>query len=71
MRSNWLSGFVKGKADVLVRGGVIDRAATLRHDVSQDDLAEALRLQKIERVEDVGLATFERGGKISAIPRGN
>lgn len=69
MRSNWLSHFVKGEADVLVRNGVIDRQAMLRHDVSQDDLDEALRLQKIECIEDAGLVTFERGGKVSAIAR--
>lgn len=34
MRSNWLSGFVNGKAIVQVRDGVIDRAPMLCHDVS-------------------------------------
>lgn len=69
MRSNWLSGFIKGKADVLARDGVVNREAMLRHEASEEDLAEALRMQKVERVEDTRLVTFERGGKISVLPK--
>lgn len=69
MRSNWLSGFVKGKADVLARDGVIDPNAMRRHDVSEEDLHEALRMQKIPGLDGAALVTFERGGKISVVPR--
>jgi uncharacterized membrane protein YcaP (DUF421 family) len=69
IRSNWLASFVKGKPDVLVREGKVDHNAMRRHDVSDEDLSEALRMQKIERIEDAKLVTFERGGKISVVPR--
>ncbi|WP_206239969.1 DUF421 domain-containing protein [Novosphingobium terrae] len=69
MRSNWLALFVKGRADVLARDGHVDQAMMRRHDVSPEDLAEALRMQGIDDVKKARLVTFERGGKITAIPR--
>lgn len=69
MRSNFFARFIKGKPDVLARDGVIDQHAMLRHDVSEEDLAEALRLQNVENLADTRLVTFERGGKVSVIAR--
>jgi uncharacterized membrane protein YcaP (DUF421 family) len=40
-----------------------------RHDVSPEDLAEALRMQGIDDVIMSRLVTFERGGNITAIPK--
>jgi uncharacterized membrane protein YcaP (DUF421 family) len=34
----------------------------------QADLVEGLRMEQVERVEDVRLATLEAGGKISVVP---
>ena len=41
----------------------------LRHEASEEDLAAALRMQQVEPVEDTRLVTFERGGKISVLPK--
>lgn len=68
-RFNWLALFVKGRPSVLVRDGVMNRAAMRANDISKDDLIEGLRIGGIERVEDAALVTFERGGKISVLPR--
>lgn len=40
-----------------------------RHDVSSKDVEEALRIQRLEGPDLARLVTFERGGKISVIPR--
>ncbi len=55
MRSNWISGFVKGKVNVLVRNGIIDHTAMRRHDASPEDIDEALRIQRLERPDQARL----------------
>ena len=39
-----------------------------RHAIGQADLIEGLRMEQVERIEDVRLATLEAGGKISVVP---
>lgn len=69
VRSNPLARFVKGRPAILVRDGMADRAAMLRYNISDEDLLEGLRMEQVRRLEDVELATMERGGKISVVPR--
>jgi uncharacterized membrane protein YcaP (DUF421 family) len=69
VRRNFLSSLIKSDPTVLVRDGVVDDAALARHGMSSDDLLEALRLQHVEDVREVRLATLERGGEISVLPR--
>jgi uncharacterized membrane protein YcaP (DUF421 family) len=61
--------WLKSLPVVLVRDGLADARAMGRHGITEDDLQEGLRLQRLERMEDVHLATMERGGRISVIPR--
>ncbi len=61
--------WLKSVPVVLVRDGLADGNAMGRHGITEDDLKEGLRLQRLERVEDVRLATMERGGRISVIPK--
>jgi len=60
--------WLKSLPVVLVRDGVADDRAMARHGITPD-LKEGLRLQQLERVEDARLATMERGGRISVIPK--
>jgi uncharacterized membrane protein YcaP (DUF421 family) len=69
VHSNLLARFIKGRPVQLVRDGKIDRAALRSNHLSEDDLTEGLRMEQAARVEDVALATFERGGKISVVPK--
>jgi len=69
VHSNLLARFIKGRPVALVRDGKIDRAALRSNHLSDDDLIEALRMEQTVLVEDVALATFERGGKISVVPK--
>ncbi len=63
-----LARLLKSAPVVLVRDGVADPAALRRHEIGQADLAEGLRMEQVDRIEDVRLATLEAGGKISVIP---
>ncbi|MGZ6039375.1 MAG: DUF421 domain-containing protein [Phenylobacterium sp.] len=69
LRWNGLARLVKARPTVLVRDGVRDEAAMGRHGIGDVDLLEGLRLEQIEGVEDVHLATLEANGRISVVPR--
>jgi uncharacterized membrane protein YcaP (DUF421 family) len=69
LHSNLLALFIKGRSVVLVRDCAPDMQAMRRYDVSDADLIEGLRMCQLARVEDAALVAFERGGKISVIPR--
>lgn len=61
---------LKGAPVVLVRDGVMDTRKMHRHGISEADLAEGLRMEQYEKLQDIRLATLEGGGKISIIPKG-
>jgi uncharacterized membrane protein YcaP (DUF421 family) len=63
-----LSRLLKSHCTVLVRDGVADGKALWREGISEPDLLQALRLQQLESIDQVRLATLERGGRISVIP---
>ncbi len=67
-RSDLVGFFLKGGETVLVREGHQDAAAMRSVGVSHRDLREALRTEKIDRIDKVALATLERSGHISVIP---
>jgi uncharacterized membrane protein YcaP (DUF421 family) len=64
-----LSRLMKGAPVILVRDGVANQAAMRRHAIGEADLLEGLRIEQLDRIEDVRLATLEAGGKISVVPR--
>jgi uncharacterized membrane protein YcaP (DUF421 family) len=67
-RFHWVGYVLKGADIALVREGRADRAAMRRVGVSEQDLHEAIRAERTERLDDVKLATLERSGHISVIP---
>ncbi|QKS01202.1 DUF421 domain-containing protein [Sphingomonas sp. CL5.1] len=54
---------------MLIRDGKVFRKAMLRHGISEQDLMEGLRMEQVDKIGDVALATMERGGKISVVPK--
>ena len=68
-RVPWFSRVVKGRTTELVTAGSIERAALLRHDLSEEDLREDLRLAGADDIADVRRATLERNGKISVVKK--
>jgi uncharacterized membrane protein YcaP (DUF421 family) len=67
IRWSWLAKVMKAEPVVLVRGGVRDHAAMVRHGIGEVDLLEGLRLEQAERPEDAHLATLENSGRISVV----
>jgi uncharacterized membrane protein YcaP (DUF421 family) len=69
LRWSPLARLMKSAPVTLVRDGVADEAAMRRHAIGRADLAEGLRMEQVDGIEAVGLATLEAGGKISVVPR--
>jgi uncharacterized membrane protein YcaP (DUF421 family) len=63
-----LARVLKGDPTVLVRDGVMDPKAMHWHGISEADLAEGMRIEQMEKLQDIHLATLEGGGKISIVP---
>ena len=60
----------KGTYQVLVRDGVIDWDEMHRHDISEADLKQEMRLNgHVDNTADIALATLERNGRISVIAK--
>jgi uncharacterized membrane protein YcaP (DUF421 family) len=69
-RSPGLARWVEGDAVPIVRDGEPLAKPMRHHVISRQDVSEALRLEgKRLNLEDVKLASLERSGNISVIPR--
>ena len=66
LSASW-SRLVEGPCVELGRGGQLDRSAALRENVTDADLAEALRTSRIERLENAELIILEPSGRINVI----
>lgn len=67
---HWISVAIKGTRIPLIRDGKVLHDGVRRAQISEEDLAEALRLQiQDEDVSKVAIAYMERSGEISVIPR--
>ena len=68
-RWGWVGFLVKGRADVLVKDGELNRTLMRVHKISEHDLMEEARLNgQVEEVTDIRLATIERNGQVSVVP---
>ncbi len=68
-RYEWFGFLVKGKPDVLVQQGKLNRTTMRANKISEHDLLEEARLNG--NVDDIGKirkATIERSGQVSIIP---
>jgi uncharacterized membrane protein YcaP (DUF421 family) len=69
-RVHWISVAVKGRRIPLIRDGKVLEDGKRRAHITDDDLAEALRLQiHDDEPSRVAAAYMERSGDISVIPR--
>lgn len=70
LRLHWLSAGLKGTRIELMRDGKVLPEGMRRANITDDDLAEALRLQiHDDDLSRIGRAYMERSGSISVIPR--
>lgn len=60
---------VEGEPVVLARDGRLFRQVLRRELVSDEDFAEALRMNSVEGIGDVHLALLETNGHITVVPR--
>jgi uncharacterized membrane protein YcaP (DUF421 family) len=64
----WTNNCLKGHSQVLLENARIDSAAMRKHNIGEDDLREALRLNGLSDYAEAKRATLERSGEISVIP---
>ncbi len=64
-----LGHLLKGMPMTVIEDGRINEREMARHGISEADLLEGLRQEQVAKPEDVALATLERSGQISVIPR--
>ncbi|HEY8003636.1 MAG TPA: YetF domain-containing protein [Phenylobacterium sp.] len=69
LRWTWLARLIKARPVILMRDGARDEKAMRRHAIGEVDLMESLRLEQVEKPEEVHLATLENSGKISVVRR--
>ncbi len=70
VRSHIFGCLVKEREETLIAGGKIIQEGLRKHNLSEHDLLEDLRLNgNIERADDVQSARIERSGEISVIPK--
>ncbi len=68
--SRTIGSLVKGEAQVLVEAGTTLPRAMRRHKISHEDLLEEARLNgKVEKIEDIKVATLERSGQVSVVKK--
>lgn len=68
-RSHALGKLVKGKDALIIDDGRLDEQALRKHNFSQRDLMEDLRLEGVEKIDEVRSARLERSGDISVIKK--
>jgi uncharacterized membrane protein YcaP (DUF421 family) len=67
--TDWFGAFAKGERVLLIEDGKVQSEGMRRGSITEDDLAQALRLQIRESdPSEVRLAYLERNGKISVLP---
>jgi uncharacterized membrane protein YcaP (DUF421 family) len=69
LRWGLLAYWVKASPKVVVQDGCPRLDILSAEGISEADLLESLRLHGVGAVEDVSLATLERNGRISVIPK--
>jgi len=61
--------WIKGRPDVIVRGGEPSWDRMRAHGISREDLLEEARLNAcVDRIAGIELATLERNGQVSVVP---
>lgn len=65
--SLWVEHFINGTPRVVIRNGEVSQRALTAERLSERDLRAMLRAQRIERLDEVKLATLEPSGQLTVI----
>lgn len=68
-RWHWIGSLVKGEEQEVIRDGVVDKEMLRRHNFSDRDLAEDLRLEGVQDPSEVKVAHLERSGDLSVVKK--
>jgi uncharacterized membrane protein YcaP (DUF421 family) len=68
-RSHWFGKLVKGNDDVVIEHGEVREEVLKRHNFTERDLMEDLRLEGVRSPEEVESARIERSGDLSVIKK--
>lgn len=69
LKNPWFHRLISGSSMVLIDHGEIDRQTLAKLRFTLEDLIEELRLNQIERIEDVEFAILETNGQLSVFPK--
>jgi uncharacterized membrane protein YcaP (DUF421 family) len=68
--AHWFGNLIKGKAELLISNGEIDRAVMRANDLSEHDLLEDIRINgNIGEIKEVRAAYYERNGQLSVVKK--
>lgn len=66
----WFGMLIKGQERVLVHAGKVKEAAMRASNITENDLLEEARLNgEVGKISEIELATMERSGQISVLPK--
>jgi uncharacterized membrane protein YcaP (DUF421 family) len=69
-RFDSFGNLIKGTAEIVAKDGKLDREKMRRAHISEKDILEEARLKsQVRNLDDIELATLERSGEISVVPK--
>ena len=69
LKSHRIGNLVKGHDETIIEGGRVDEEALKKHNFTQHDLMEDLRLEGVSSPDEVESARIERSGDLSVIKK--
>jgi uncharacterized membrane protein YcaP (DUF421 family) len=65
---HWFGNLIKGKGELIIRNGTVDKAVMKANDLSEHDLLEDIRMNgNIGDIKNVKTAYYERNGQLSVV----
>ena len=68
-RWHWMGVFIKGTDEEIIRDGKVLEEVMRQHNFSYKDLLEDLRLNGLDRPDQVKTARLERNGELSVVQK--
>jgi uncharacterized membrane protein YcaP (DUF421 family) len=66
--THWFGDLIKGKAELIVKDGRVDRAVMRANDLSEHDVLEDIRMNgNVGNISGVKAAYYERNGQLSVL----
>lgn len=66
---HWLGGLIKGHSELVIEDGQVNEERLRRHNFTEADMLEDLRLRGVASPEQVEMGHIERNGALSVVKR--